>query len=428
MNVCVLGLWHLGTVTAACLASAGHQTTGIDFDDGVVDRLSRAIPPLFEPGLEDLVRAGLGAGTLSFTTDPAAAGRADVLWIAIDTPVDDEDRADVEAVVGAAANVLPHVRNGALVLVSSQLPVGTTARLESMAAAAGRAISFACVPENLRLGAAIETFTRQARIVAGTRRDEDRERINALLAPFTERFEWMSVESAEMTKHALNAFLATSIAFANEMASVCEHVGVDAADVARGVKSDPRVGPRAYLSPGGSFAGGTLGRDVTLLSSIGRQHGVAMDLVTAVRTSNDAHGRWTARRLVDVFGSPAGRTIAVWGLTYTPGTDTLRRSSSVELCQWLAGQGATVRAYDPAVRSLPDALNGVMTLALDSLGALAGASALVVATPWPDFKAIAAADVVRATGGCVVLDASGFTAETLGREPALKYIRVGQPL
>src|SRR6185503_13819066 len=379
-------------------------------------------------GLEDLVRSGLGAGTLTFTTDPAAAERADILWIAIDTPVDEDDRADVEEVVSAAAKVLPYARSGALVLVSSQLPVGTTARLESMAVAAGCNVSFACVPENLRLGAAIETFTRQARIVAGTRRDEDRERTSALLASFTDRFEWMSVESAEMTKHALNVFLATSIAFANEMASVCEHVGADAADVARGVKSDPRVGQRAYLSPGGSFAGGTLGRDVTLLSSIGREHGVAVELVTAVRTSNDTHRQWAARRLGDVFGSPAGRTIAVWGLTYTPGTDTLRRSSSVELCQWLAGQGATVRAYDPAVRSLPDALNGVITLAPDPLAALAGASALVVATPWPQFKAIAAADVVRATGGCVVLDAAGFTADALGQDPALKYIRVGQPL
>jgi UDPglucose 6-dehydrogenase len=429
MNICVFGLWHLGTVAAACLASGGHHVVGLDADAGVVDRLAQGTPPLFEPGLEDLVKRGLAAGHLRFTTDAAVAvAGADVIWIASDTPVDDDDRADVESVVQGVTGLFPHVRNGTLVLISSQLPVGTTRRLEEMftAAAPGRTAGFAYSPENLRLGKAIDVFTKPDRVVAGVRRQADRDTIAAMLMPFTDRIEWMSVESAEMTKHALNAFLATSVTFANEIAALCERVGADASEVERGLKSEARIGPKAYLSPGGAFAGGTLARDVMFLKQLGESRGVPTHVLAAVKTSNDAHRQWAQRRLTDVLGDVNGRTIAVWGLTYKPGTDTLRRSSAIELCEWLHGRGAHVRAHDPAVRGLPPAVAASIELAPDALTAADRADALVVSTPWPDYRMVDAADVASRLAGTLVLDANRFLAETLGRHPRLMYLSVGK--
>src|SRR4051794_17453798 len=216
MNVCVTGLWHLGTVTAAALASVGHEVTAHDPDAGVVERLAGGEPPLFEPGLEDLVRAGLASGALRPEADGAAAVRdAAVLWVAHDTPVDAEDRADAEIVLNHARALLPLLTPGTVVLISSQLPVGSTARLE---ADAPDGISLAYSPENLRLGRAIDVFLHPDRVVVGVRDAHARDLIAALLGPITGEIEWMGVESAEMAKHALNAFLAASVTFINEVA------------------------------------------------------------------------------------------------------------------------------------------------------------------------------------------------------------------
>jgi UDPglucose 6-dehydrogenase len=429
MKVCVHGLWHLGTVTAACLASGLHEVVGLDSNDAVVAGLRAGAAPLFEPGLDALLKEGLASGRLRFTTDPVVAvANADLVWVTVDTPVDDEDRADVESVVQSVAALFPHLRDGALLLISSQLPVGTTRRLEAMFAdaAGGRHVAFAYSPENLRLGRAIEVFTRPDRVVAGVRAESDRARIADLLRPFTDRIEWMSVESAEMTKHALNAFLATSVTFINEIAALCEQVGADASEVERGLKSEARIGPKAYLSPGGAFAGGTLARDVMFLAGLGRDHRVDTHLLSAIKTSNDAHRQWAHRRLAQLLGSIGGKTVAVWGLTYKPGTDTLRRSSAIELCQWLGQQGARVQAHDPAVRALPANLASSIHLTGDPLAAAEGASVLVVATPWPEYRQVDAALLPARMAGRLVLDANGFLSATVGRQPELQYLTVGR--
>ena len=246
MDVAVAGLWHLGTVTAACLAKAGLRVRAFDQDIDIVLGLQEGRLPVAEPGLADLTARCMSDGLLSFSNDPAAVA-ADVVWITYDTPVDEQDRADVSFVMNSIAVLFPYLKHDSLVIVSSQLPVGSTARLEAMYRAAhpdGKA-SFAYSPENLRLGKAIEVFARPDRVVVGIRSEADRARIASLLAPFTDRVEWMSVESAEMTKHALNAFLATSIVFINEVAALCERVGVDVREVERGLKSDIRIGQRA---------------------------------------------------------------------------------------------------------------------------------------------------------------------------------------
>lgn len=429
MRVCVSGLWHLGSVTAACLAAVGHDVCGLDLDPATAGALNMGRPPVHEPGLDELVASGLATQRLRFTNDAAAAtADADVVWFTDDTPVDDEDTADVAWVVDRMARVLPHLQDGTLVLVSSQVPVGTTSRLEEMwrSQAGGRRVAFGYVPENLRLGDAIRAFTRPDRVVAGLDDVAERPRIEQLLQPFTSRVEWMSVASAEMTKHALNAFLATSVAFINEIATLCEQVGADAADVARGLKSDVRIGPRAYLSPGAAFAGGTLARDIVFLSSLGAEAHVPTHVLAAVKTSNDAHREWAQRRLEQSLTPLSGQTVAVWGLTYKPGTDTLRRSSAIELCRWLVDHGATVRVHDPAVKQLPDDLREIVELSESPTAAARGTSALVVNTPWPQYKQVPAADVIPFMRRPLVLDATRWTSDTLGDDAQVEYLSVGR--
>jgi UDPglucose 6-dehydrogenase len=427
MKVSVLGLWHLGTVTAACLASGGHEVTGLDYEETVISNLSNGKPPLFEPGLEDLIHKGLLAGNLSFSTNPEDVRGSQVIWVTYDTPVDDNDNADVEYVVERVSRLFPHLETGQEILISSQLPVGTTKRLESMFAKArpGVSVSFSYSPENLRLGKAISVFTQPDRVVIGVRTEQSRQVFTNLLAPFTDHIEWMSVESAEMTKHALNAFLAISVTFINEIASICEQVGADAKEVERGLKSESRIGPKAYLGPGGAFAGGTLARDIAFLTILGEQNDLSLHLVPAVRASNDAHKNWARRRLAQLVGDLAGRTITVWGLTYKPGTDTLRRSSAIELCQWLLDQGATVQAHDPAVKALPNQFASIQ-LCNSPIEALQNADALVVATEWPDYRAVPPQEVIRALRTPLIIDANRFLSASFASLATVTYVTVGK--
>jgi len=428
MNICVAGLWHLGSVTAACLAAADHHVVGYDPNQATTTDLNKGKTPVLEQGLSELVSAGMQQGRLRFTSDRADALRdAEIVWITYDTPVDDDDNADSEFVLHEAESLFPYIGDDCLVLISSQLPVGSTRRMEQRAGA--RKFSFAYSPENLRLGKAIETFIKPERLVVGVRRMEDRPRIAELLTPFTPHIEWMSVESAEMTKHALNSFLATSVAFINEIAGLCERVGADAKEVERGLKSEKRIGPHAYLGPGAAFSGGTLARDLVFLSGLGREHDVSTTLISSVKSSNDVHREWPLRRLRELLGDLHDQRIAILGLTYKPGTDTLRRSSAIELCRSLVEQGAKVTAHDPAVSSLPENLTGRMRLAESALGAAEGAAAVVIMTEWPEYKLMSGDALAEALDGRrLVLDANRFLAGPLADHPRILYAAVGKAI
>lgn len=428
MNICVLGLWHLGTVTAACLAAAGHRVIGLDFEESVVQQLQAGQPPLFEPGLAELVKNGIAQQRLSFTTDiQTAVKESEIVWVAYDTPVDEEDNADVEYVVERVSRLFPYLSATTLVLISSQLPVGTARRLEQLYAtySSGQAITFAYSPENLRLGKAIQIFTHPDRVVVGIRAETDKSRIIPLFQPFTQNIEWMSVESAEMTKHALNAFLATSVTFANEIATLCEQVGADAKEVERGLKSEARIGPKAYLSPGAAFAGGTLARDINFLTQLDKAR--PTPLLSAVRVSNESHKLWIRHKLEELLGETlVNQRIAVWGLTYKPGTDTLRRSSAIELCYWLIKHQAHVQAHDPAVKNLPAELAHQMALCDSPIKALDQARVLVIATEWPEYQTITADTVINQMSTPIVLDPNRFLVKTLG-DHRIQYFAVGTP-
>jgi UDPglucose 6-dehydrogenase len=428
VRVCVYGLWHLGSVTAACVAGAGHHVRGLDPDKVTVERLGLGKPPVSEPGLADLLTAGLDSGHLSFYSDArAAVDGCDVLWLTFDTPVDADDHADVAYVLKRLKELLPALPRHCLILISSQLPVGTCRELEhySRETISRPDLSFACSPENLRLGKAIEVFRNPDRIVVGTRALQDRETVQRLLSPVADRIEWMSVESAEMTKHAVNGFLALSVTYANELAAICEEVGADAKEVERGLKTERRIGPAAYLSPGPAFAGGTLARDVAFLNEIAGQNHVQVPLLAAIQPSNAYQKGWPERKLREALGSLMKKRIAVWGLTYKPGTDTLRRSTSVELCMSLITEGAHVHVHDPAIRSLPSELTGIQ-LEKGPETACRGAHALVIMTPWPEFRSIDMKAVINNMAVPNILDPGRLLPATAVIR-GIRYFAVGSP-
>jgi UDPglucose 6-dehydrogenase len=420
MNLTVLGLWHLGSVTAACLARH-HRVTGLDFDEAVVTGLRAGRAPLHEPGLDALLAAGLAGGNLTFSTDASSAAAADVLWVCYDTPVDADDCSDLDWVHTRLARVLPGLRPGTVVLISSQLPVGTCAQL----AKKYPALHFACSPENLRLGRAIEAFEKPARIIAGAP-PAARPVLETLLAPLGAPVIWMRPESAEMVKHALNSFLALSVAYINEIAALAETVGADAQEVAAGLKSEPRIGPRAYLGPGGPFAGGTLARDVVTLTQLGATQNIPLALIPAIKESNDRHRGWAFRKLQSALADVKQPIVAVLGLAYTPNTSTLRRSSAVELCHQLLAAGITVRAYDPLIRTA-DAEHRDLPLAASAADSLRGAHAAVVCTEWPEFRELPWPALLAGMARPVIVDANRFVEKAVALIPGVVYLTVGRP-
>lgn len=427
MKVVVQGLWHLGSVTAAALAARGHDVTGFDRDAAVIDHLSAGQPPVFEPGLKELVVSGLAAGRLRFVarSDQLPAD-VEVLWVTHDTPVDEDDVADVEWVLDQVTRTLDDLPPDTIVLISSQLPVGTTHRLAMAAAAAHphKRLRFACSPENLRLGKALDVFLNADRFIVGADEPETRDGLSRLFRPISDRIEWMSVTSAEMTKHAINAFLATSVVFANEIASICETVGADAKEVERGLKTEQRIGPKAYLSPGAAFAGGTLARDVAFLRDIGASKHVAIPLLDSIRVSNDHHKGWVREKLTQLFPSLSGVHVAIWGLTYKPDTDTLRRSLTVELCDWLLGEGAVLHVHDVRVSLLPPTWTRNVERFADPAAALPHASVLVIGTEHSEYKLVDAEQIAATAPGIVVLDSNRFLAP-LQNHRGIRYVAVG---
>ena len=422
MRVVVYGLWHLGSVTAACLAEGGHDVIGLEPDVTAVTNLLENRPPVDEPGLAALIAQQQSIGRLRFTAQLSEAiPSADIVWVCFDTPVDDEDRADVQWVRDRLEEIKPHLRPETLVLISSQVPVGFGTKLAADWSA--QQVRIACTPENLRLGQALDCFRKPDRIVIGCD-PADRAILTTLLAPFGGERVWMSLASAEMTKHAVNAFLATSVAFINELARICEVVGADAKEVERGLKSEARIGPRAYLSPGSAFAGGTLARDIGFLLQLASGHGRPAHLFQGVQASNECQKSWLRMQLEDV---PSGSVIAVLGLTYKPGTDTLRRSGAIELCRWLLARGMKVQAHDPAlaVGRQEQELQGI-EMKETAEAALHSADVGVLATPWPEYRSLTSTQLRRSMRNACLIDPTHFLAQNLAQDPGIRYVAAGR--
>jgi UDPglucose 6-dehydrogenase len=388
MNVCVLGLWHLGSVISACIASKGHKVVGIDENLKNIKKLNNNKAPIFEPGLDELIKKGLRSKKLIFTNDKKKANNAEVLWVAFDTPVDENDNADIFFVEEQIKKIMPYLKKNVVILFSSQLPVGTIKKMQEFSKKnfLKKKFKFACSPENLRLGNALNIFLNPDRVLIGFDNNKTKNLLSLLFKPITKQIEWMKIESAEMTKHTINSFLATSIIFANEIASICEKVGADYLEIEKGLKSDNRIGQKAYLSAGKPIAGGTLLRDVNFLNEEKKKFNLSSPLLSSITISNNEHKKWISKKLLGEFKTLSNISITVWGLTYKPYTDSLRRSLSVELCDWLIKQHAKIQVYDPVVKKLPKHWGGEIKKNNNPLDSIKNSDVLIVGTFWPEFK------------------------------------------
>ncbi len=429
-KVCVIGLWHLGAVASACLAELGYQVVGVERDPATAANLNRGIPPLFEPGLAELMAKHLATGRLRYTSDLGdGTAAAPYVLIAYDTPVDDQDDPDLAPIIAAVQDLAGRLEDGATVVVSSQVPVGTCEALADRlrTLAPGLRFGMACVPENLRLGQAIERFLRPDLLVLGADNDETRAKVEALFSPIAAPRVCVDLRTAEMIKHAINAYLATCISLGNELANLCDEVGADAFQVVRALKLESRVSPKAPLLPGLGFAGGTLARDMKVLKKLAEQYGYAAPLVNGVLAVNQIQNGTIVRRLEKLLGTVQARTIGVLGLTYKPGTSTLRRSAAIEIIQSLVARGATVRAYDP--KADPGEMAPYLRefiLCGDPYAVAQGAHALVLATPWPEFKQLDLSRLRTLMRDPVFLDAANMLDPDQVTQAGFLYQGIGR--
>ena len=387
-RIAVLGLWHLGCVVSTALAHIGHTVVATDFDSDLVKGLQKETLPIFEPGLAELMSEQLRAGRLSFVVpSPATLKDVDFAFITLDTPVDENDESDLSPIEAAADFVADHVSEELDIVLMSQVPVGTCRRLSERMHLHASCQTFSLVyqPENLRLGEALSTFLEPDLIVIGAEEEIAATRLLGLYDTLQGTRATMSWESAEMVKHALNAFLATSISFVNELAALSEVSGADIRAVVRTLRMDRRIGADAFLNPGPGFSGGTLQRDLQSLRGLGRR-------LERPTRQLDATFEVNARRLPEIVdnvrrlcGPPRGLKIGVLGLTYKLGTNTLRRSSAVALSRLLIREGAKVAAFDPQVSRAVEASHGIQ-ICPDPYQAAEGADVIVIMTPWPEFK------------------------------------------
>jgi UDPglucose 6-dehydrogenase len=428
-RVCVMGLWHLGLVTSACLADLGRTVIGFDSDPQVIAGLGSGRLPLFEPGLEELVEKGIAEERLRFTADPqeALAG-AGYAIIAHDTTVDERDESDLSQVMAAAWLLAKHLQDGSTVVVSSQVPVGTCERIQATICHARPSPDFgiAYVPENLRLGQAIERFMKPDMVVIGSEDSATVSAVNRLFEGIDAPRVVVGIRTAEMTKHALNAYLATCISFANEMANLCDEVGADALDVAKALHLDRRLSPLAPLRPGLGFAGGTLARDLKTLRKLGEQNGGGTPLIDGVLRVNEQQNRVVVRKLGRLYGSLEGLTVGVLGLTYKPGTSTLRRSIALEIIGELTALGAAVKAHDPRanLEELPDTPG--FEFCPDPYAVAAGSDALVIVTEWPEFRDLDFAALKKSMRNPVLVDAQNMLDAKEMAQMGFRYLGVGR--
>lgn len=418
----VYGLYHLGSVTVAALAKEFDGIIGLDFE---VDELKKGRAPLYEPGLDALISQGLSRDHLSFTSDLSIVKESDLVWVAFDTPVDETDRADVSGVEEKIRAIFPWIQDGTIILISSQLPVGTTRSLQTeyRRAYPDKTVFFACSPENLRLGGALKAFFEQERIVIGVDSDFPQARLESLLGPFTKELLWVCIESAEMTKHALNTFLALCVTYTNELATICEQVGANAYQVEQALRKEPRVGKKAFIRPGEAFGGGTLARDVNFLMQFGKKHALRTQLIDNIIESNENHKLWAVHSLTRELKDLTGRIIGVLGLAYKPGTSEVRRSTALHLCKELQKRGAHVLAYDPQVKTLPESLKKVK-ICVSINDVINGADALVLATEWEEFRNISS-EQFKQMNNQLIVDQTGFLKPILSQDKTVRIITLG---
>jgi UDPglucose 6-dehydrogenase len=427
--VCVVGIWHLGAVNAAGFADKGYRVVGVELDAKRAKKLQRGVPPLFEPGLEEMMKKHLASGRLRFDADPSVARDADWVVIAYDSPVNERDEVDIAPVVDAARLVAPHLKASTPIVVTSQVPLGTCERIQTDVRTKNPEWRSGAVytPENLRLGSAIERFLAPDMLVLGANDASALAAAQSLYAPFKTEKVPMDLRSAEMVKHALNAFLATSIGFINEVANLADRLGADAVAVGRALKLDKRIGKSALMIPGLGYSGGTLARDVTQLRKFSKELRYKAKLFDAVADVNEGTFDEIVVKLERKLGKLTGKRVGVLGLTYKAGTSTVRRSPALKIMARLVSAGAACSGYDP--KASAEELSEV-THAFErkkSVKELAkGADALVLVTEWPEFRELPFEALKKLMKRPLLVDSKNFLEPERVAAAGIEYVGFGR--
>lgn len=401
MNITVFGAGYVGLVTAACLADVGHDVMCVDVDESRIEALKKGQVPIYEPGLDSLVSLNLETGCLQFTADAAQGVESGpLLFIAVGTPADEDGSADLSHVLHVAGMIAEHMRGYKVIVNKSTVPVGTADRVKALITRTlserGVELPFdVCSnPEFLKVGTAIEDFTKAARIVIGTGSERVRELMHECYAPYNRKRDkmiFMDVRSAELTKYAANAMLATKISFMNEVANLAERLGADVEQVRRGIGSDPRIG-YDFIYPGCGFGGSCFPKDLQALLRTAEEAGYEAPVLRAVQAVNRRQKNVLFHKLSHALGAELrGKTIAVWGLAFKPNTDDMREAPSRTLLESLWGVGAHVQAFDPAAMKEAERIYGQredLRLMRSREDAVAGADALVICTDWKMFRSV----------------------------------------
>jgi len=398
MKIVMLGTGYVGLVSGACFAEMGNTVTCIDSEKSKIDRLNRGDIPIYEPGLEEMIRHNEEQKRLFFSMpDGAITAEADVIFICVGTPPLPDGSADLSSVMAVARDIGAHIEGYTIVVTKSTVPVGTTAKVEAIVReevekrGSDATFDVANNPEYLKEGNGIEDFMSPDRVIVGTTSERAKNIMNRLYAPFfrtEQRIIFMSVPSSELTKYAANSMLATRISFMNQIAALAEAVGADVEEIRRGMARDTRIG-KYFLYAGAGYGGSCFPKDVSALITTGREHGIDMTVIRAVNEANKAQKQLIARKVIRFFGdNMAGKTFAVWGLAFKPETDDIRDAPSLEVIRILADAGASFRVHDPEAMTNVRALIGDdgIVYCEDSYEAVRGADALIVMTEWKQYR------------------------------------------
>jgi UDPglucose 6-dehydrogenase len=436
MNVAVIGTGYVGLVTGVCLADFGHSVVCVDHDARRIAQLDDGEMPFFEPGAGELVARNRAAGRLRFSTSIAdGVCSAAVIFVAVGTPEAANGEADLSQVAGVADEVARHIDGYRVIATKSTVPVGTGAWLrERVRARATAGVDFDVVsnPEFLREGSAVNDFLRPDRVVIGTSSARAAMVMREIYRPLyliETPIVITSVESAEMIKYASNAFLATKIAFINEIATLCDRVGADVHVVAKGMGLDRRIGSK-FLHPGPGFGGSCFPKDTRALAALGNQHGAPQHVVEAAIYANTRQRRVLLDKIDDALGGLRGRTIAVLGLAFKPNTDDVREAPAIHLCRELAAAGCRIQAFDPvangaAARALADSTDAV-TFASDAYQAVDAADALVIMTEWNEFRGLDLQRTRQLMTHPLVIDARNVLDPLQTRAVGFRYVSTGR--
>lgn len=432
MKVTVVGTGYVGLVTGACLAHFGLDVTCVDVDEGKIERLNHGSIPIYEPGLEEVVHRNVNAGRLRFSTDVAGAmPEAEVVFLAVGTPPLPDGSADMRYVFDAVRIFSENHRGYQVVVTKSTVPVGTGAKIEAILSERHPKESFAVVsnPEFLREGSAVSDFMNPERVVVGCDDPKAVEIMKRLYKPQTDqnvRLLFTNRVSAELIKYASNAFLATKISFINEMSRLCEEVGADVSDVARGMGMDSRIGPR-FLNPGPGYGGSCFPKDTRALLDVARQAKVPMRIVEAAVAANEDQIQRSLNKIQKVLGDVGGKTIALLGLAFKSDTDDVRESPALKIASALLDAGAKVKAYDPAAAETAKKELPELTTASDPYDAARGADGLVVATEWNEFKKLDWSRLKQCLKTRAVVDLRNLYDPKEVQEAGFVYVSVGRP-